>query len=493
MTIALLTIIVLMAIFTVGTIFWLFTIKKISQLSIQNKLLSALQELDRILLEETITEIDVLAKMIVNLAKNKLGYFYISIAMIDQKAQGVKRIAISDTPGLDEVFKFIPISFNRQIVPFSEKENLIIRSINERKGFRSNRLYDIQRGIFEPEISDKIQKINRIKAVYVHPLISGKKAFGAISYGSAVASEKLTEFDFTVMQEFASEVARSLDHVLLYQNLKITSQKLAEANQKLKELDQLKDEFVSIASHELRTPMTAIRSYSWMALYKSDIPLSAKLKKYLYRTLVSTERLINLVSDMLNVSRIEAGRIEIAPKPFDIQKLVTEVMDEVVVKANEKSLHLEVKQDNIPEVFADSDKVHQVLLNLVGNALKFTPSGGTISVEFFTDGRMVETSVKDSGVGISKDDLSQLFKKFGRLDSSYVAISTSGGTGLGLYISKSLIELMHGRIRAASEGEGTGSTFTFSLPVATQEVLSQQDMYSIKPKGEAKVLEPVAI
>lgn len=271
------------------------------------------------------------------------------------------------------------------------------------------------------------------------------------------------------------------------------TQQVYQMNSKLHNLDHLKDDFVSVASHELRTPMTAIRSYVWMALHKPDVPLTEKLKKYLYRTLVSTERLINLVNDMLNVSRIEAGKIEIDPKPFDIVVLVKEVMEEVKVKADEKLIKLQVLEQKLPSVFADPDKVHQILLNLVGNALKFTPPDGVISVGFFTDGNMIEISVKDTGAGISKEDLAKLFHKFSRLDNSYVAMGVSGGTGLGLYISKSLVDLMRGRIWASSEGLNKGTTFAFSLPIATKELISEPEKFHIKPQGEIKTLEPVTI
>lgn len=250
--------------------------------------------------------------------------------------------------------------------------------------------------------------------------------------------------------------------------------------QKTKALVKKEEDFVSIASHELRTPMTAIRSYAWMALHKSDMPLSDKLKKYLVRVLISTERLINLVNDLLDVSRIEAGKIEISPEAVDLILLTKDVMDEVYYsKSTDKNIQLTLLEKPIPKVFADPEKLREVMLNLVGNAVKFTQSGGTITIEFFSDGKTVETSIKDTGTGISKEDLGKLFTKFGKLESSYAALSSSGGTGLGLYISKNLIELMYGKIWAQSEGLGKGATFTFSLPAAT--------------KGEAKGLEPVAI
>lgn len=344
------------------------------------------------------------------------------------------------------------------------------------------------------EIEASVIKVLRVEGRVVGALILGDKASGEI----------YSEQDLKVIEILAPEISIAIQNsqsydkikkfnIVLSEEVKKATSDLQTANERLKVLDRLKDDFVSIASHELRTPMTAVRSYAWMALHRSDIPLSEKLKKYLSRTLTSTERLINLVNDMLNVSRIESGKIEINPAPFDLTILVKEVIEEVSAKAQERKIYLEVLEYQLPKVFADSDKVHQVLLNLVGNSLKFTPSEGKITILFFSDGHLVETSIKDTGPGISKDDISRLFQKFGRLDSSYIATATSGGTGLGLYISKKLIDLMHGKIWASSEGIGKGATFTFSLPLATKEILENADKFKVRPVGEAKGLEPVAI
>lgn len=337
------------------------------------------------------------------------------------------------------------------------------------------------------------------------PLLAQKQLLGIVVLGSKKSKDAFTVQDISLLTTIMSQFSNALENAISYSKIKRFNITLSEeinkatndlknANLSLENLDKLKDDFVSVASHELRTPMTAIRSYAWMALHRADIPLSQKLERYLYRTLISTERLINLVNDMLNVSRIEAGKIEIDPKSFDIAGLVKEVLEEVSAKADEKRLQLQVLEHPVPKVFADPDKVHQILLNLIGNSLKFTYPGGIIIVDFFSDGHMVEVSVKDNGAGISKDDLSKLFQKFGRLENSYVSISTSGGTGLGLYISKSLIELMHGKIWASSEGVEKGSTFTLSLPVASSQLLKESEKYHISPKeGDVKDLEPVAL
>lgn len=360
--------------------------------------------------------------------------------------------------------------------------------------------------VFEELAEGNLKNIMRsLNLTVIVPLHAEGEDLGILALGEKLSGDIYTLEDIKLLEILAPEAAVAIQNSKAYEEIRrfnITLQEevdkatkdLQIANDRLKQLDKLKDDFVSIASHELRTPMTAIRSYVWMALHRSDIPLSQKLERYLYRTFISTERLINLVSDMLNVSRIESGKIEIIPQPFNMLELINDVIEEVRPKADEKRLELIVLENRLPEVFADSDKVRQILLNLIGNAIKFCFPGGQITLSFFTDGQMIEISIKDNGPGIVKEDLNKLFKKFGKLDNSYISISTSGGTGLGLYICRSLVELMHGKIWASSEGVGKGAVFTFSLPIANKQLVEQAEKYHVKPRmGEAKQLEPVAI
>lgn len=418
------------------------------------------------------------------------------LAILDDKKGVLRRIAASQTLQAEQAIQLIEsmgIPFRGIEISINDQNNLMARSLREMKPFITTNIYDVLGPVLTKEQSKKVQEVMSTNTTFVYPILMQNKPLGVFIASTKKRKDDISEYEIEVLNNFVNLVGLSLQNSKLFTSLKLATTQLQKANLKLQELDKLKDDFVSVASHELRTPMTAIRSYAWMALNRPDVVLTDKMKKYLERTLISTERLINLVNDMLNVSRIEAGSIEIRPKSFDIRALAQDLMVEIGPKAAEKDLHLEVEQGEPLNIFADPDKVHQVLLNLLGNALKFTPSEGKINLSFFPDGKMVEISVKDNGVGISQDDQSRLFRKFERLDNSYISSATSGGTGLGLYISKSLVELMGGKIWATSEGLGLGATFTFSLPLATKEVLDQAEKYSKKPEGELKILEPVAI
>jgi len=458
--------------------------------------LESLWRLTQILMENLEFE-DVVYKVVNSLLSElgylKSGYRIVVLSLIDEKMGGLRRIALSQTEEAARAKSVSTIPFEKIVIPFSATSNLGIKVLMTGKPDVTTYWPDILSPPLTPQAALTNQKNSGIQTSMVYPVSARGKPIGTLIFSMVKKYQDVTEEEKDLLSGFTDLIGLAVENSMLFTKLKNTTDQLQMANQQLKMLDKLKDDFVSIASHELRTPMAAIRSYVWMALHRSDIPLSQKLERYLYRTLVSTERLINLVSDMLNVSRIESGRIEINPKAFDIVALVKDVFEEVKAKAAEKSLQLLVLENHYPHVFGDADKIHQVLLNLIGNSMKFAYPGGTIAVSFFSDGKMMDISIKDEGCGIAKEDLSKLFHKFSRLDNSYTALSTSGGTGLGLYISKSLIELMHGKIWVQSEGVDKGSIFTFSLPVATKEVIDHANNFRIEAEGDAKPLESAPI
>ncbi len=206
--------------------------------------------------------------------------------------------------------------------------------------------------------------------------------------------------------------------------------------------------------------------------------LTIKERFYLERSYSATERLIKLVNDMLNISRIEAGRVSLEVQKVDLIELVQEVIDEVKARAEElkillildKSLEKDLKKKVL--VLADVDKIKEVLINIIGNALKFTSPKDSITVSFKEKNDHIVTSITDTGAGIEPEILPTLFRKYGLIKGSYRTNQESTqGTGLGLYICKSIIELHEGTISADSKGKGTGTTFNFSLKKYSEKEL----------------------
>ncbi len=239
--------------------------------------------------------------------------------------------------------------------------------------------------------------------------------------------------------------------------------KLVKTNQKLVLADKMKDEFVSVASHELRTPMTAIKNYLWL-VRANNVPEKIKQnQKFIEIALNSTDRLIEMVNNMLTISRIEGNRYAFNHEIIDLNVVADSVYHELKPIADNKNINFSVKQNDGPVIVsADKNKIIEVLQNLVGNALKFTIKGGaTVSVEIEKNTGIIK--VADTGPGIEKADHAKLFKKFCRLENSYVKIKETG-TGLGLYIARQIMRKHGGDITFTSQ-IGVGSTFVMSLPL----------------------------
>jgi signal transduction histidine kinase len=240
-------------------------------------------------------------------------------------------------------------------------------------------------------------------------------------------------------------------------------EKLAVLTKALQALDNKKDEFINMAAHELRAPLTAIKGFLSMVIGGDTGPISDQAKGFLNDTAVSTERMIRLVNNMLNVSRIEEGRMVYQEEDVHIGATAQGVYDEFKVEAERRALEykLVMPEGTKDLVFVDEDKLHEVIVNFVSNAIKYTEKGMvTISVINREPGK-VRVEVKDTGAGISKEEQKKLFQKFYRVEAK---VGKTIGTGLGLYISKLLVQKFGGTIGVTSK-EGVGSTFWFELPV----------------------------
>ncbi len=233
-----------------------------------------------------------------------------------------------------------------------------------------------------------------------------------------------------------------------------------------KELEKTKDEFISITSHELKTPMTIIKSYLWMLQSEKGGVLNEKQKDYIEKAVKGTERMINLINDILNISRLEQGRMEFKLEEIDIEEFMHDIYDELEIKTKEKNLYFKLDIKDVKKIYADRQKLREIIINLAGNSVKFTESGGiTIRIAPTLDNDFAKISVIDTGPGIEKEQLDKLFQKFHRIDSSYQTMAETGGTGLGLYIVKTYTQKMKGMVGVASEGLGKGSTFWVTLPL----------------------------
>lgn len=243
--------------------------------------------------------------------------------------------------------------------------------------------------------------------------------------------------------------------------IKKAQEELERKNKELMKLDQLKSEFISTVSHELRTPLSITKE--GISLVVDEIPgkVNPKQKGILRTASENIDRLARIINDLLDISKIEAGKAELKKSPVDLRDLIKHVADSFSPEIKKKGLQLKVDlPQERAELNIDPDRITQVIINLVGNAVKFTEKGQVeIGLELKPD--EVECSVSDSGVGIAADNLPKVFGKFQQF--SRTAGGGAKGTGLGLSIVKGIVEMHGGKVRVESE-LGAGSKFTFSLP-----------------------------
>ncbi|MDQ2687488.1 MAG: ATP-binding protein, partial [Armatimonadota bacterium] len=254
-----------------------------------------------------------------------------------------------------------------------------------------------------------------------------------------------------------------------------------------RELDKMKTDFISVVSHELRTPLTSIKGYTDLLLSGAAGETSELQREFLGIIQGSTTRLSNLINDILDISRLESGRIEIKHEPIDYRKIVADAMRLMHAQADEKQIVMDASlPETMPLVSGDADKVTQVVTNLISNALKYTPPGGWIKVLLEVTGdACVTTCIADSGIGIAPEDQKRLFQRFFRADNT--STREAGGTGLGLVITKSIIELLGGAIWVESE-IGKGSKFYFTLPLSVGDNVPPPEAFALPERGIGLVM-----
>ena len=301
-----------------------------------------------------------------------------------------------------------------------------------------------------------------------------------------------SEEDLHILMTIASHVATAIDNARTYadlarltqhleQRIQERTRELSVANERLQEHDRRRTMFVSVASHELRTPMTAIRSFADNMLDGVAGAVSERQKTYLDRIGHNLNRLTRIINQLLDWSRLDLNKEILRLEPLSINQIAMVVVESLRTVAGEKGVDIQIDSpEHLPMIHADRDKLEQVLWNIIGNAVKFTPAGGRVSVQFeaLADG-MVRTCVTDTGCGIPCEQLDRVFNEFSKVQST---MPTSQGAQLGLFITKSFIAMHKGRIWVESE-VGAGSRFYFTLPCSSAEASQAQASPEIVSPG----------
>ncbi|PIP22133.1 MAG: hypothetical protein COX38_02290, partial [Candidatus Nealsonbacteria bacterium CG23_combo_of_CG06-09_8_20_14_all_39_25] len=411
-------------------------------------------------------ELDKLSSLIINTLINTMKLDK-AVTLLREPGDGEyriqKNIGFREENGISLVKdNFLTVWLERTQKPLVYEElSLIVRDTTEKE--EKGRLQTLQ------------SNMKRIEAALCLPLFIEEKIIGMIVLGNKLSGEPYSTQDIELLTNLANQASIALQNAKLYSEVRGFSKKLErevekatqelrEAYEDLKKLDKAKSEFISIASHQLRTPLTAIKGYISMINEGTYGKLPENMGGPLNNIYASNERLIKLVNDLLSVSRIEAGRMETKLEKLSLESLISSVLEELSNIAKEKGLYLkwEKPKKPLPKISVDKDQFRQVVMNVIDNAIRYTEKGG-ITIKCEMQDAKCKIEVSDTGAGITKAELSKMFESFSR-GAAGTRLYTEG-VGLGLYVARKFIEAHDGKVWAKSKGKDKGSTFYIELPM----------------------------
>jgi signal transduction histidine kinase/uncharacterized protein YpmB len=312
-------------------------------------------------------------------------------------------------------------------------------------------------------------------ALVVCPILPKTGACGFICTGVIGQRNNINEGDEESIAILANQIGQALENARLFEatwhaqqelekKVETRTAELSQALEEVKKVNNRKSEFVSAVSHELRTPLTSIKGYASILLSEKLGPIPEAARQRLERINRHSDELAHLVTNLLDISRIESGRVIMKQRPCNLTEIINTVLELLSVQLKEKQIKTDI---HIPQatlnILADQEQIQRVFINLIGNAIKFTPKGGNITILAHPQDNLVRIEVKDTGCGIPADSLDKIFDEFYRVDSTIN--QRVKGTGLGLSLVKNIIEAHGGKIWARSK-QGQGTTFSFTLPKA---------------------------
>jgi PAS domain S-box-containing protein len=404
----------------------------------------------------TVLDPDKLLQAVVDLSKERFGLYHAHIYLADNSWQTLLLASGAGEVGRKMVAE-------EHSIPIDTEKSLVARAVRERQSVIANDVRSQPDFLPNPLLPDT-------RAEMAVPMIVGDNVLGVFD----VQSDTLNGFskeDAAIYTTLASQVAIALQNARLYVEQAATLTQL-------RELDRLKSSFLANMSHELRTPLNSILGFTDVMLEGLDGQLTDYMDNDLRLIQKNGQHLLHLINDVLDMAKIESGRMNLHPEKFKVHSVLDEVTSITSTLASEKnlSLFIEESSDQEIEIYADNTRLRQVMINLVNNSIKFTEKGKISICVKPMDGARLSISVKDTGIGIPSDKLDAVFQEFTQVDTS--TTRKAGGTGLGLPISRRLVEMHGGRLWAESTGvEGEGSTFHVELPLEARitEVIEKQE------------------
>ncbi len=430
------------------------------EISSKNKTLSLLSRLYEISVL-TLNSVE-LAKRISQIIQSELNFEFVGILSFDSNANKIEPLAFSVSERVRDTASKNNFNFDSHPI---HSDLFVKKFLSNREIVNELQLSDIWDEVSEKFISDLVIEAH-IKSCIALPLRVEKGTAGVLIVGLNRHYSDLIGHEKESIGSFINVIAVALDKAWLYEKLRVTNEQLEVSNDRLTELDRQKTEFVSFASHQLRSPLTSIKGYASLILEGDYGEITDDLKKAAQIIFDSSKTLATVVDDYLNVSRIELGQMKYEFAQIDLKALVQTVIDEQKPNVEKAGLKLNFNAESGSyAVNADKEKLKQVISNIIDNSVKYTPMG-EITVGVKNVKNNVQVSVTDTGIGIPKDVIPKLFAKFSRAkDANKTNIR---GTGLGLFIAKEIVTAHEGKIWVESDGEGKGSQFYIEIAQAKE-------------------------
>lgn len=421
------------------------------ELAIRNKTLSLLRELYQISI--LTLEPEELALRIAVTVQNTLEFELFGILMYNEKERSLVPLGFSLSSKFSDSQRAKSCSIENLNIPNVEKVPVISEIIEDKKIKEVSHIKDVWGSLVPGCDFDSLESNANVKSTLVLPLTVRDQMLGVIALCLNREYTELSQFERESIFNFVNIIAVALDKAILYREIQI-------ANARLRELDKQKSEFVSIASHQLRTPLTAMKGYSSMILESTFGKVPEKMQEPVRRIFESSERLVLIIEDFLNISRIEQGRMKYDFSTVNLSQTVDDVLKDLDATFKRKGLTYKKEEvDRGPyDITADKGKVYQVVSNVIDNSIKYTPKGGvTISLRKDDVSHKILLTISDTGIGIPAEVIPQLFQKFSRAEDA--GKQNIQGTGLGLYVAKEIMNAHRGNIWVDSDGKDKGSTF----------------------------------
>ncbi|HBR14092.1 MAG TPA: hypothetical protein DD723_00920 [Candidatus Omnitrophica bacterium] len=321
---------------------------------------------------------------------------------------------------------------------------------------------------------EEISRLFEVEHFILSPVLTQNGIIGYVFVGNRSNASVITAGDEELVSILANQIGQSLENALLFEQAFRSSQileskvqdrtkQLASALEEVKSISKTKSEFISAVSHELRTPLTSIKGYASILMTGKLGNIPDAVKDRLAKINTHSDNLVKLINDLLDIARIESGRTEMHKETCNMTNLIENVHDLLTPQMKDKNIQwIALLDPKTPEIFIDKGQVERVFINLVSNAIKFTPAGGTIMVKSQLNDKIVEIEVADTGIGINEENISKLFGEFYRVENEIN--QNVKGTGLGLALAKKIVEAHSGKIWVASE-LNKGTSFHFTLPI----------------------------